>query len=330
MPSATTTLGWTLANWGPGPTVYEAAASCTQSAIYYAQEDNPEYFLAYESCLPTTTLDCYPEPTDEALLEDYYENWRIVPYWSPGPECPSGWTVVGEAARSGDAAPTSSGIFTQNQLTGGWLGGSLQDILDANVFGSQDALGALLEPNETAIACCPSSMTVGDNGACYSTISDHTISTACYEFYSNPDDNYDFVSTTFVVDGETLTGTVLVPTWSGRLTPTSSKTSTLNDMETSHLVAATTLGPIYYVHKPGDTSDNNTDNNNDDNNSSSSDSDSTSSGSDSSETGSSSEDTPENAAAGVRPGYEGWCQLTGVAGVLVVSLLAGMALVVPW
>jgi hypothetical protein len=153
MPSATTTLGWTLANWGPGPTVFEASASCTQSALYYADRDSPELVLALESCLPTTTLDCYPEPTETTLIDDYYENWRNIPYWSPGPDCPSGWESVGEAARSGSSAPVSSGIFTVYNRDTDWLDDLDDD--DPIAFGYQDAIGALLAPSETAIACCP-------------------------------------------------------------------------------------------------------------------------------------------------------------------------------
>ncbi|KAL4868437.1 hypothetical protein BDV12DRAFT_169712 [Aspergillus spectabilis] len=153
MPSATTTLGWTLANWGPGPTVFEASASCTQSALYYADRDSPELVLAFESCLPTTTLDCYPEPTETSLLDDYYENWRNIPYWSPGTDCPSGWESVGGAARSGSSAPVSSGIFTVYHGGTDWLDDLDDD--DPIDFGYQDALGALLAPSETAIACCP-------------------------------------------------------------------------------------------------------------------------------------------------------------------------------
>ncbi len=158
-------------------------------------------------------------------------------------------------------------------------------------------------------------MSVGRNGLCYSTLPSHSMSTACFADFGGQNPDLERVSTTFVLFGVTHTGNILIPTVTVPRTPTRTTTETLNARETDELVAATMAGPIYLVHRPrdGNGSDlNDTDNDNDNNNGSSN------SDSDSSNGGSDSDSDQDNGASRL-----------AMAGVLALSLLAGMALV-PW
>ncbi|KAL4923540.1 uncharacterized protein BDV17DRAFT_235173 [Aspergillus undulatus] len=314
MPSSSSTLGWTFANWGSAPTAWPTPNCTPEPVIYFADDDDRDEPDLYESCPPTTLPECWPEPTNTNLIDDFLGDQRNIPYYSPGVNCPSGWEAVGTASRSGDRDASSTGIFTVNILptTGfDWLDD------DIRAFGHHDALGALLDPDETAIACCPSSMTVGDNGICYSTLSNHPISTACFADYVGLDWNVDLTSTTFVWHGTTRTG--VIPTTTIPRTPTHTTTRTIEADETSDLVAATQMGPIYLVHRPGDEDENNNNNNNDN-------SDSNSNSSSSSD----SENADETGAASRL--YLGqttdWAQVKTMAGVLGLSLVAGMGLVI--
>ncbi|KAL4974660.1 hypothetical protein BDW66DRAFT_81788 [Aspergillus desertorum] len=321
MPSGTSTLGWTLANWGTLPATWTSSSCTPSSVVYYAEDDDPDIPELFESC-PSITFDtCLPEPTDSALVEDYLSDQRNVPYWSPGVNCPSGWQSVGSAARPSDGDDvTSSGLFTIGAIpTGNW------DIPDNDYIqlGFHDAFGALLDPSETAVACCPSSMTVGRNGVCYSTLSNHDIRTACFADYSNANGNLEFISTTWVWGGTTRTANIAVPTVTIPRTPTRTSTRTVDADETGDMVAATLQVPVYFVRRPGDGNGNGNGNS----------SDSGTNGSNGS--GSTASDTASetNAARGLymQVSYtKDWGQVGGMLGVLVVSLLAGIVLVVPW
>ncbi|KAL2825052.1 hypothetical protein BDW59DRAFT_162000 [Aspergillus cavernicola] len=321
MPSVTATLGWTLANWGPAPSTYTIAASCSQSSsIYIANTDLPSVPVWSETCTSHTIDECWPQPTDSALAEDALDNQYNVPYWSPGTQCPSGWRSVGAAAHPTNGPVTSSGIFTVHpERLDDDNDNDDDDYDDGIIFGSQDALGALLDSGETAIACCPSSMSVARNGICFSTLPSYSVTTACCADYRSI--AHDLVSTTYMLNGTTRTGPVLIPATETFYLPTLTRTTTFNDRETSQLIAATTRGPIYYVHQESDS--------NSDSNSSTSTSSGSGSSSDNSETGSS----ETNAASRFysRSGEDThWGQIQAVAGVLAVSLVAGMALVMPW
>lgn len=151
MPTASTTLGWTLANWGSAPATWTRSSSCSQpSHIYYADNDVPSIPAMFESCPATTLDDCGPRPTNSDLVDNFLSDQRNIPYWSPGVRCPSGWTSVGAASRPSDGQVSTTGIFTIDALpTGSWNDN------DPIALGVQGALGALLDPSETAIACCP-------------------------------------------------------------------------------------------------------------------------------------------------------------------------------
>ncbi|KAL4952191.1 hypothetical protein BDW69DRAFT_168275 [Aspergillus filifer] len=312
MPSSSVTVGWTFANWGTAPATYISSRCTPSPAIYYAETEDPDLPEEFVSCPATTYDSCFPEPTNTDLIDDYLNNQRNIPYWSPGVNCPSGWESVGAASRSGTADPVSTGIFTVNAVPDdpfdiiGGLPDAIED--DLRALGYHDALAALLEPSETAIACCPSSMTVGRNGICYSTLPSQSISTACDAAFISLTGNVDLTSTTFVWHGSTRTG--WYPTSTIPRTPTRTATHTIDDDDRRELVAATQLGPIYLVHRPGDEDNSG---NNGSGNGANSDSESAD------ETG---------AASRLVLGQGGdWAQVKGMLGVLAISLLAGMGLV---
>ncbi|KAL4793944.1 hypothetical protein BDV19DRAFT_206929 [Aspergillus venezuelensis] len=311
MPSSSVTVGWTFANWGTAPATYISSRCTPSPAIYYAETEDPDLPEEFVSCPATTYDSCFPEPTNSDLIDDYLNNQRNIPYWSPGVNCPSGWESVGAASRSGDADPESTGIFTVNALSDDPFDilDDLPDPIEDNIraLGYHDALAALLEPSETAIACCPSSMTVGRNGICYSTLPSQSISTACDAAFATLNGNVDLASTTFVWHGSTRTG--WYPTSTIPRTPTRTATHTIDDDDRRELVAATQLGPIYLVHRPGD--EDNSGNNGSGNGTSDSES--------ADETG---------GASRLLLGQGGdWAAVKGMLGVLAMSLVAGMGLV---
>ncbi|KAL3482154.1 hypothetical protein BJX99DRAFT_252867 [Aspergillus californicus] len=318
MPSATATLGWTLANWGPVPSTYTlaSASSCTASSdIYLAHTSLPEGPLWLETCTAHTLDRCWPQPTNSALAQDAFENQYVVSYWSPGTACPSGWKSVGAAEYPTDGPVTSTGIFTVNpgRYDGDddgwddwddWLTG---DDDGGVVFGERDAIGALLDEGETAVACCPSTMSIGRNGLCFSTLPSRAITTACQALYR--DDLHSLVSTTYEISGSTRTGAILIPATETFWLPTATRTTTFDEHETDRLVAATMASPVYIVHQGNG-----------------SESESSASGTGAGD----SQSADETNAAGRIGGGAGWEGGRAVFGVLVVSVLAGVGLVLPW
>jgi hypothetical protein len=157
MPTATSTLGWTLTNWGPLPDTYTPDPTCTAATdVFIAYTDAPYAPFWAEVCTTATTENCWPVPTDQSALEEYANNPYLVAYLSPAVACPSGWESIGGAANPADGPVTSSGIFTG--YPGRWDYGD-DDAANNNdapvIIGWKDAIGALLDDGETAIACCP-------------------------------------------------------------------------------------------------------------------------------------------------------------------------------
>lgn len=153
MPTETATLGWTFANWGSAPSTWSANSCTPTPAVYLADRNSPEFPALLETCPDDEIGECWPRPDDNELIDDYLDDIRNVPYWSPGVRCPADWTSVGEAARTGTGDVDSTGILTVDALpTPGW---ELVDPGNFIAIGYHNALGAILEPSETAIACCP-------------------------------------------------------------------------------------------------------------------------------------------------------------------------------
>ncbi|KAF9885033.1 hypothetical protein FE257_000764 [Aspergillus nanangensis] len=257
MPSATSTIGWTLENWGPVPETYTKSPSCTASTdTWIAYTDMPVAPFLPEVCVTATTDICWPEPTDKSLLEGYADNRYRVAYWSPGVNCPSGWTSIGQAAHPTDGPVTSSGIFQGYPGRADYHGNYHLDDNDRTdsgtvMFGYKDAIGALLDPGETAIACCPSSMTVAENGLCYASLSSHPVSTACKGGWASAGST--IVTTSYMLNGTAYTGPVrMFATPSVAATPTAVTTTTFSADETGGLFAMSMEGPIFMAHRESD------------------------------------------------------------------------------
>ncbi|KAL4795801.1 hypothetical protein BDV19DRAFT_362114 [Aspergillus venezuelensis] len=325
MPTATATLGWTLANLGPAPTTYTFPSSCTESKYNIAYSEYPDGGAWDNKCDSNTwtRTECFARPTDSALAEEYITNPFMQGYYSPGPSCPKAWKTVGvlahqtqapdagsESDSDSDSLISSSGIFTIDPNAE-----SSEIFTDGPyIFRAPDAWAALLDEGETLVACCPSTMTVGADGGCYSLLPDISISTGCAFAYPPLSFNEPITSTTFPLNGTTTTGSLNVPVTS--LPEPTVETTTFEESERESLVAVSVRGPVYFVHMPSDLSE-----------------DEANPG----ETGSSGdgeggEETGTNAAVPLQiAGGKGpWRHIGGIAGVLGVSILAGVGLVLPW
>jgi hypothetical protein len=108
--TATTTLGWTLTNFGPMGTTYTVPESCPQTVAFLAHTDLPDRGSWDTECSDDTCW--FHLGTDEqraALRDSPY----MAPYFSPGVQCPTGWKSIGEIAHGSEGAPLASqGIFT--------------------------------------------------------------------------------------------------------------------------------------------------------------------------------------------------------------------------
>ncbi len=150
MPTATSTIGWTLANAGSAPATYSVPPSCTESS-YQIAPTTSAYPMWANQCSTASNAECGVSPTDSALAKEAASNYNILPFYSPGPSCPSGWKTVGAIARPSQGPVTSSGLFTVDNY-------DRYEAIDEGfpyVYQARDAFGALLDPEETVVACCP-------------------------------------------------------------------------------------------------------------------------------------------------------------------------------
>ncbi|OJI95816.1 hypothetical protein ASPVEDRAFT_180870 [Aspergillus versicolor CBS 583.65] len=295
MPSATSTIGFTLANAGPAPATYSLAASCTESSFQIATTTSENPAWANQCSDTAWNAKCGIPPTDSALAKEMTSNWYIIPYYSPGPSCPDGWKTVGAVGRPGQGPVTSSGLLKADDY---------DDYLDVEAgrpyaYKLRNVFGALLDPEETVIACCPSSMTVGSGTtSCYSTLPPRPISTGCVWEYARVYGSLEPTTTSFVLHGVTTTGVLKPKVPTTLMTPTPVIT-TFSDSETSGLIPVSAAGPIYLMHKPSDVSGSNPDT-----------------------------DAGTNTASALRVDWS--TRGIKVVGALTVSFALGMALVLPW
>ncbi|KAJ5511281.1 hypothetical protein N7453_003384 [Penicillium expansum] len=211
MPSITVSDGNTFKNWGPVTTTFTAPASCSTAGDFLIGNttDFPLYDYATQcstygdyGCTPTGTFS--PSLTIESNLTKMDDN---IPYYSPGLYCPSGWATVGVAARDGDKTTSLSGILgvsTTTTTSDSWL-----DYLP-KVGNPLTMLAELLDPGETLVMCCPSSMTADIRIGCYTNVSDIDVVTACYRFINALDTST--LTKTYDVNGTTSTGLLVVTT----------------------------------------------------------------------------------------------------------------------
>ncbi|KAL3455240.1 hypothetical protein BJX64DRAFT_295239 [Aspergillus heterothallicus] len=154
-------------------------------------------------------------------------------YHSPGVTCPPGFKSVGQAARPTNGPVTSAVIFQgypgrwDYQGNSSWINDDEYASVVSNLnvlFGPRDAIGALLDAGETAIACCPSivpdthndrshnsSMTIPEDiGVCYELLPSLSISTACDGEWTMVASTT-VVSTSYMLNGTTRTGNLQIP-----------------------------------------------------------------------------------------------------------------------
>ncbi|KAM0327207.1 hypothetical protein ACHAQA_006340 [Verticillium albo-atrum] len=165
--------GLSLINVGPLTTTYTAGAACATDFGFSgaAREIWPDFsWVGTGNCKDDfdSAVDCLPlgEERDEfwssvvtATVSASAEQRYLVPYYSPGYHCPSGWETAGVAAMvNGTASITGafSPVFTATADNGDVVTTDFptQNFI-ANVFTSA------LEPQETAVLCCPSGYTMG-------------------------------------------------------------------------------------------------------------------------------------------------------------------------
>ncbi|KAL3493955.1 hypothetical protein BJX62DRAFT_234810 [Aspergillus germanicus] len=253
MPTATSTLGWTLTNWGPLPETYTRDTTCTPSTdIFVAYTDAPHAPLWPEFCATATTENCWPVPTDQSSFEEYVNNPYLIEYLSPAVACPSGYKTIGEVANPVDGPATSSGIF--GPYPGRWdFETNTVNMDEPIMIYWRDVIGPLLDNGETAIACCPSSMTVTHSGICYETLPSHPVSTACVGTWTSISSRTTTGSATYMLNGTTRTGSVIIPaTDSVYPLAIASTTTTFSPEETEGLVAVRVQGALLVLHHESD------------------------------------------------------------------------------
>ncbi|KAL2807718.1 hypothetical protein BJX63DRAFT_61148 [Aspergillus granulosus] len=231
MPTATATLSWTITNWGPLTTSWSLPSTCSDRVIIFSTDE--PIIANYADC-DNGLFTCSPSPTDSnapSALSDT-RNTPTLGYqaviYSPAPSCPSDWKTVGLIGREGEGTVSRSGWFTVPYDVD--EEGEEGIVIDTPEAGLGDVLARLLDPSETAIMCCPSSMTVNSLGGCRSSLEDYSISTACQTYY---------------------TGDVLTSIGAGVVSWTTEKT-TFSASEVPSLTAEVDVNPLLLLHKPTD------------------------------------------------------------------------------
>jgi hypothetical protein len=148
MPTATAFSGYSLSNNGPLTTTFTAPASCTTAFVMVGFATNPAYVQWDAQCDWLPPADCNPSGSAIRSIISAENNIPtaadVIVYHSPGLICPSGWEIVGSAAKPNPTSTSISGAFNQSAAV-------------LNVF------LAVLDPGETAVLCRPRSATLPSN-----------------------------------------------------------------------------------------------------------------------------------------------------------------------
>ncbi|KAK1144089.1 hypothetical protein N8T08_005751 [Aspergillus melleus] len=247
MPTVTSLYQYTFSNWGPLTTIFTPPASCT-GYIGLARTQHPASIQWLTNCASLDTRQCTPSstivssPTGSSVAWDNPLYGFQVPYYSPGVYCPSGWATVGVAGRDGDSKPSLSGIFTG--------GANRPTVVNQPIFHRpSDVLVQLLDPSETAVVCCPSSMALSTDGGCHSTLPAHSVTSGCQRLF--PMEVLTEVNATFTQGDFTMTGLA----WSINATSpiTSTAQTTIATGDSSLYVGVSVVAPLTLVHQPTDT-----------------------------------------------------------------------------
>ncbi|OQE23033.1 hypothetical protein PENSTE_c009G04475 [Penicillium steckii] len=176
MPSSTGKIGSasvTFRNYGPVTTTFSPAPSCTESNRYLIGLERrgsiePQWRVqcsttGHSGCIPPITTST---ATDEDLIV-------TVGYHSPGLYCPSGWATSGLVSRDKGEAISYSGSAVPTTT----MDSKSPDPYDYDY--QAYLLAKALEPEETMVGSCPSSMTVDGKGGCQSLVPDYTPTFGC-------------------------------------------------------------------------------------------------------------------------------------------------------
>ncbi len=194
MPTTSHAYQYSLVNVGPLTAAYAAPPACATEArlVDIARTNQPsfaEYFAAGD--LSTRTLgSCFPSG---AALDGFAARVaknaadQVVGYFSPGVVCPSGWQTAGVAVKASDGSLSTSGAFdfpgsvtststtstssSTATRTGAGATTAPGRSLWHGVWNPQvNVLMGAMDHGETAVLCCPASMTANTMGGCYSTL----------------------------------------------------------------------------------------------------------------------------------------------------------------
>ncbi|KAJ6014256.1 hypothetical protein N7540_008847 [Penicillium herquei] len=248
MPSITVTDGYTFSNWGPLTTTFTPPPSCVTGTknVGIAMEARPSAIEYDLQCSSVPDWDCVPSGTQS----DYSKTASIpdpdpseifgAAFYSPGLYCPSGWATVGVAARD-EKSISASGILSTTASP-------IYEAYFPEFENPATLIMDLLDPSETAVMCCPSSMTADLDAGCYSTLPDYKPSVGCYELI--PITDLGEATKTVTVNG--TTHHQLVQTLVNTLPMTSSETTTFDDYDLSTLVGVTWMPMVTLIHQEKD------------------------------------------------------------------------------
>lgn len=160
MPTVTELSQHPIINVGPLTTAFTAPTSCATAsphlhlALHSAYPDRVSPFYS-QKCEYAEHGDCFPsgKALDDAYSSDLstgFNSAATIHYFSPASVCPDAYTTVGVAAKNSDGDISSSGLFVPPVVT---VAISAGQILGSNPM--VNVLMEALDPNETAVVCCP-------------------------------------------------------------------------------------------------------------------------------------------------------------------------------
>jgi hypothetical protein len=156
MPSPITYRDNSFVNLGPLTTTFAPPASCfaATTGVQIAFSSDIEGNAFQTNCGKDAVHygDCFP--SGNALDSIRSSLWPsptpiVMAYYSPGLYCPAGWTVAGEATKTDDGAPVTSGAFSLIHHPTNIPADFAQ--FEPNMQVLLDVLGT----GETAMLCCP-------------------------------------------------------------------------------------------------------------------------------------------------------------------------------
>ncbi|KAL2810796.1 hypothetical protein BJX63DRAFT_433892 [Aspergillus granulosus] len=235
MPIQSSLSQFTFINHGPLTTTFTAPRSCPSQErfVQIAARSSPQLgewladcSLTYGDCLPSGTVTPAATDTDSPLAA--FE----LPYFSPGLHCPSGWETVGAAWQ------TAGGISTD---------GVYASLAAHTIYRwPVDILPSLLSSGETAVLCCPSSMTGARNGICYSTLPNYELTTGCQRYI--PPEDYALVTMSYEFGNQLISGEMISIT---DTIPSATETTTFAATETESLVGVSVMAMVTLIHTNG-------------------------------------------------------------------------------